>query len=467
MLLPEKREREYRFKLALRMGLPIFGLILVLVSTTLINNYESLTASFYIESLLLLFVSVYFILYLIYKGFDVKITDPVSRTFTREYLVNYLKGQIKKHDRYTLILVGVDNISDINSQYGIKNGDKILHFMASWIGEYIQKQGVSDFPLGRIKGGDFVVGLEGSADEHRVILELLCLKSDEFRIDGIEVKVSGAITDTTFSKNIDHLIDNLFELQEHNRTKRESIHEMIDPNELESLVIDAIEKHSISIASQKVFTNDESVAFAELFVQIKTKTGRYIHRKKYMKVINKLGLTLDFDMMTIQKVLENIDRFFAKKVALTIMSSSLRDPAFFSKIEEIVQNGGVLADKLILLFSEKEHYTKQDKFNKILAKYHTLGIEIGVDHLGSLHSSFLYLRDLDLDLIRFDSSYTKEDKMRKCQPILEGFVSMAKARGIESWVKMLETKEQLEIARDLDIEYVQGKYLSQMQEEKV
>ena len=49
MLLPEKKEREYRFKLALRMGLPIFGLILVLVFTTLINNYESLSISFYIE----------------------------------------------------------------------------------------------------------------------------------------------------------------------------------------------------------------------------------------------------------------------------------------------------------------------------------------------------------------------------------------------------------------------------------
>jgi len=225
MLLPEKKEREYRFGLALRMGLPIFGLILVLVFTTLINNYENLSAAFYIESVLLLFVSVYFILYLIYKGFDVKITDPVSKTFTREYLFDFLKKKIKEHERYTLILIGVDNISDINSQFGIKNGDRVLSYIAHWIGEYLQDRGLQDFPLGRVKGGDFVIGLPGGVEKHKVLIELLCLKSDDFKVDNIEVKISGAIVDTSLTKNLDHLIDALFEQQEQNRYKKEISYE--------------------------------------------------------------------------------------------------------------------------------------------------------------------------------------------------------------------------------------------------
>jgi len=40
MSLPQTKEREYRFKLALRMGLPIFALILALISNTLITIYE-------------------------------------------------------------------------------------------------------------------------------------------------------------------------------------------------------------------------------------------------------------------------------------------------------------------------------------------------------------------------------------------------------------------------------------------
>ena len=54
MLLPQTKEREYRFKLALRIGLPIFGLILALISHTLTITYETLQLTFYIESAILL-----------------------------------------------------------------------------------------------------------------------------------------------------------------------------------------------------------------------------------------------------------------------------------------------------------------------------------------------------------------------------------------------------------------------------
>ena len=54
MLLPEIKEREYRFKLALRMGLPIFALTIAFISNTFITTYENLHPLFYIESIILL-----------------------------------------------------------------------------------------------------------------------------------------------------------------------------------------------------------------------------------------------------------------------------------------------------------------------------------------------------------------------------------------------------------------------------
>ena len=97
MLLTKTKEREYRFKLALRMGLPIFGLVLALISHTLITSYENLTLSFYIESILVLLFSIYFIFYLIYNGFETKITESVTNAFTREYLYKYLTKEINNN----------------------------------------------------------------------------------------------------------------------------------------------------------------------------------------------------------------------------------------------------------------------------------------------------------------------------------------------------------------------------------
>jgi EAL domain-containing protein (putative c-di-GMP-specific phosphodiesterase class I) len=468
MLLPEKKEREYRFRLALRIGLPIFGLILILIFTTLINNYQSLTPMFYIESAILLFVSIYFILYLIYKGFDVHITDPVSKAFTREYLYKYLKDEIKKHKNYTLLLVGIDNISDINTQYGIKNGDKVLYKTAQWIGKYIQEQGYNEFPLGRVKGGDFIVGLQGNMADHKVLIDLLCLKSEDFKVDDIELKISGAIIDTSLSKNLDHLVDALFELQENNRHKKEEYkQENIDPKELESLVIDAIERGSITLASQNVYTAQKEVAFCELFVRIKTKEEKLIHQKKYIKVINKLGLTRKFDTMLIEKIVANIDNFQAKRVAIGISTTSLRDIEFLNTVRTLFNNNATLHNRVVFILSENEYFTKIQRFNNIIKSYKEMGISIVVDRLGSVHTSFLYLRDLDVDIVRFDSWYTKGDKIFTCEATLKGLQTMAAFKGVQTWVKMIEDQKQYQQAIRLGIDLLEGKYLSQMQEEKI
>lgn len=177
------------------MGLPIFGLILALLIHTFLENSQTLQASFYVESLILFVFSIYFILYLVYNGFNVKITDDVSKTFTREYLFSYIKEKLKKEKDYTLILISVDNLDDINSLYGIKNGDRVLKEVAIWIAEYLIAKKIEDF----------IIGFEGLRNEYATILELMCLKSNEFKVDDIEVKLSGAISDTNHSHELDYL----------------------------------------------------------------------------------------------------------------------------------------------------------------------------------------------------------------------------------------------------------------------
>ncbi|NPA66157.1 MAG: GGDEF domain-containing protein, partial [Epsilonproteobacteria bacterium] len=335
MLLSEKKEREYRFRLALRMGLPIFGLILVLVFTTLINNYENLNAAFYIESILLLFVSVYFIFFMIYKGFDVSITDPVSKVFTREYFYDYMQQLLKKKDTsYTFLLISITNITDINTQYGLKNGDRVLREVAQWIAQFLESKGFHELPIGRIKSGDFIVALPGDMVEHKVILELFNLKSDALKVGSIEVDVIATMIDTNFSKKLEYIIDALYDQKEDILLKRENNCEHIDPSELEVLVIDAIKKRSLSIATQAVFDKTKEIAFYESYIRLKAKNGKFIHQKKYTKVINKLGLTYDFDTMLVEEIVKRVDKK-QKNVVLNIATTTLRDVEFLKFLQSL------------------------------------------------------------------------------------------------------------------------------------
>ena len=445
------------------MGLPIFFLVLAFITNTFINSYNSIDTSFIFISILLLTFSIYYIFFLIYNGFEVKITENVSKTFTREYLYSYLNRKITKNKDYTLVLLSIDNLHAINSKYGIKNGDKVLFEVAQYLSNYIKDKNITNFPMGHIKGGDFVIGLEGKKEDFNTTIELLCLKSNEFKVDEIEVSISGAITDTVYSSNLDYMIENLFELQLKNRQKKSmSKHEQINPNDLESYVIGAINSQSVSIMSQSVYENDKEV-IKECFVKLKNTEGKVLYPKSYMKVVHKLGLSAEYDYLVLQKVVLHCMDETEAVLCVSIHPTSLRNHNFLTKTKNLLNENKNIKNRLIFMTSEMEYYSHTDRYNATLQSLRREGVKIGIDRLGSLHTSFLYLRDLEIDIVRFDSFYTKDFTKEKNKNIIEGLNATAHFRGVKTWIKMLEDKEMKEQASGMGIDYLQGRELAELE----
>jgi EAL domain-containing protein (putative c-di-GMP-specific phosphodiesterase class I) len=463
MFLPEKKEREYRFKLALRIGLPIFALVIALLSSAFITTYDSLHTSFFIESILLLAFSIYFIFYIIYNGFDEKITDPVSKTFSREYLFKYLEKELKNKQNYTLLLVSIDNLSDINTIYGLKNGDKTLEVIANWIGNYLLNQKIENAPIGHIKGGDFVIGIDGGKEKYTTMLELMCIKANEFNIDNIEIKISGAIIDTNYSKELNYLLEHLFEIQEINKKKKNNyIDEKIDPNEFETLVIQALKHRDIQIESQDVY-KDREVSFCEYHIKLLGEKDKLLYPKRYKKVLNKLGLIVEYEKMIIEELILNPKININDNFAINLSASSLRNEVFLSFLKNLLQNNQKKYKKIFFIISEQEYYSFTGRFNSIINSLKNFNVFIVVDRVGSYHSSFLYLRELDINMVRFDSYYSNKEKLQENSSIVEGLNLMAQKKGLQTWIKNIEDKEVLENLENLGIDYIQGRYLSELE----
>ncbi|MEA1892573.1 MAG: GGDEF domain-containing protein [Campylobacterota bacterium] len=468
MFLPEIKEREYRFRLALRMGLPIFALVLVLISNSLITSYDSLDSSFYIISILLIVFSIYFILYIIYESFDIRITQAQTKTFTREYFYKYIKDEIAKNKEYTLVLISIDNLNDINDRYGIKNGDIVLSEVTLWIYKYFKSKDIVNFPMGHVKGGDFIIGLKGPKNKYLTILELLCLKSDNFTVDEIEVKIVSAINDTYFSKEIDYLVENLFEQQIYNKNEKFIVQNSLDinPNEVESFVTRAIKEKHFSITMQDIFEGEQRV-IKECFVKLKISDSKLIYPKTYMKILDKLGLMANFDLMVLEEIIIYCSTQYDKKFAINISPSSLRNPNFLLRAKELINSNDDIKNRVIFLLNEFQYHSQIQRYNSTLQSLRKMGILIAIERLGAIHTSFLYLRDLDIDIVRFDSSYTKNITDENVKSIIDGFNMMAHAKGVKTWLKMIESQDVKEEAQKLKIDYLQGKYLSPVEISKI
>jgi len=90
-------------------------------------------------------------------------------------------------------------------------------------------------------------------------------------------------------------------------------------------------------------------------------------------------------------------------------------------------------------------------------------VSIAIDRLGAIHTSFLYLRDLDIDVVRFDSFYTKDIEKNSNKSIIDGFNLMAHKKGVKTWIKMIENEDIKQEAKKLKVDYLQGKYLAPLE----
>lgn len=460
MLYSEEKERENRFKLALRMGLPVFALAVITTTSVLLRYFQEIPYTFVIIAFGVLGVMVYYLFYLIYQGFDERITDPITHTFTREYFIQTLEKDIGKRE-YTFILISVVNLDDINKHYGYANGDKVLLSVAERIADYFSERNMTRIPISHFKGGDFLIAFEGTQEQHRSLMEVMCVKFQHFNIDDIEIDLVGSMTDSTRTHSLEKIIEWLFELQRENiKMQNMGGDDDVDPDTIDSLVVEAIENRSFSYRYQAAYEDDD-VLFYEMAVKLPSGEKKLIHQKRFMPVIRRLGLVRQFDEIQTEAALEHIPRLNPEqKIAVNIAASSLRNPRFFEHITMLLSNNTALKERLIFAFSENSYYHQTKQFNARLQAFRRAGVCIALDRLGGLHTSLRYLHDLEVDIVRFDFHLGKNADDPKTKVLIEGLHFAIKKLGLRSWIGMVEDEAKYRTVKALGIEIAQGNFLS-------
>lgn len=462
MLLPEEKERALRFRLALRIGLPIFLLFLLILISFFSFGDGAIPVFFLVIAVSSFAVMTYYIFYLIYQGQEERITDPITHTFSREYLNNYFKRQIEK-GAYTIFLVSVRNLTEINSRYGVKKGDRVLYEVGQWIGDFLKEKEIERFPIGHYKGSDFLIGLPGTKERYQNLLDLMCLKFQNRTIDEIEISFSSAIVDTKYSRDIDQLTMRLFDISDEKSIYKQHVEEEeIDPTELEASVIKAIQKHSFSLMFQ-IVDEKEIPSMLEASVKLINDEGKIIHQNKFMPVVDRLGLTRTYDEMILEKVVKVSENTPPNLIlAFSLSPSSVRNNSFLERALTLLSNNESARGRIMFVLSEKDYEDQPKRYNELLQAYRRLGIFIAIDNFGAFKGGMTFLKDLKVDVLRFDNAYGKNIKQKEYQIIAKGLNVIAQGLGLRSWIRMIEDESEGKIVTSLGIDFVQGNYLGKI-----
>lgn len=452
MTYTEQKEREHRFALALRMGLPIFFLSSVTLFALFSQTYTSL-ASLIILSMSLLGIMVYFIFYLIYQSTQETITDPITHAFTSEYFFKLATKAFQKNTQ-TVVMISVENLWSINERYGIKNGDRALQSTVKRVDRFFRDKGFEKLPIGRYKGGEFLVFFPGEKEEYRALIELFMSKYQNFISNEIEIRLGTVMVDSRLSNNIEHLTSRLYELHNDRITTEKEEHYSI--NELEREILEALEEKRFSIGFWPVCCDEYEVF--DTSVKLIDSEGRLIHQSRYIPVLNRLNKMRYLESDIVEAIGALCDER-SRNFVLSISSVTLRNPHFFEHALTLFERYPQARHKITLLFEEKEYCHQLERFAQQIAHYRKAGYKIALDRLGGYHTTLLYLKELEIDIVRFDSLYSRNIRKAGYQNILQGLNLSAHLCGAKTWVSMIEDSYTDQLCQSLKINYRQGNYL--------
>ncbi|WP_295421591.1 EAL domain-containing protein [Sulfurovum sp.] len=458
MLLSELEERERRFKLALRAGIPLLVLIFLVLYAVFFQDEElslTLTNKFLIAGIV--FITIYFIYFLIELSVQETLIDQTTQGFNQ-------KAFIHKLERYrptSLVLLTIENLSTLNEHYSIEQIDHLLYTMVHKLNHIFKQHGLDHVFIGRLYGAEFVIALNNNSEKIQSIMEQFIQENKT--IHDIEVDYKFAIATHTggdFKKLIVQLKDIIAAQRKEISEPKESnvIKNTEEISQIETNIITAIEEEKLLLSFRPLLnTRSDQIDIYEISVKLKSDTTGDILPRVYLPVVNRLGLGRDYDFILFKHVVDLlplVDETIA--FSFNLSPFSLRDKTFQNKFFTYLKEKHVDPSRLIIELYERKTHHNLSGYLKTLNTFRSKGVRIAIDNFGSSNASMEYMKHFKFDLIQFDRDYvTKLDDVNT-YAMLTSLVKMSKDLHITTVAKWVDKESQKNRLKALGIDYLQG-----------
>ncbi|WP_456451813.1 EAL domain-containing protein [Hydrogenimonas sp.] len=459
MLYSEMRERSRRFRLALRMGIPILlliGIVLFYIIRQVHLEIDTIDVSIF---LVILFVSIYFLFFLINLGQSETCIDRMTGAFVRTYLMRELKKAMKKSPAYSIVLLRIDNLPFINDHYGIDRGDRLLRTLVHLLDDFFKLNGIKEPIIGRYHGGDFIVGLPLDAEQSLKLLDEFASTYKEVNNIALELNYADAQKDEASDLNalVNYLYDTIFQ-QKMERVKKPQRDKRVNIDRLESEIVEAVEEGALQLHYlPSLNLKADKVDLFEVAVRLKTATSGVLPPKKFIPIVNRLGMEKRFDTALFEAVCKDAVQVApGLRFSFNISPFSLRDDTFVEAIAAIAAKTGVDYRRLVIELFENRPFKDTKRYRVVLDELRELGMRFALDNFGAPNASFEYVKQLPVDMVQFDREFTISYNNPKIAALFGGYVQAFRNMGVKTLVKWVDSEEAFARFRQLGVDYAQG-----------
>ncbi len=417
--------------------------------------------------------------------------DPLTGLITRREFERRLEGALDQVVRdpiwYSLLYLDLDHFKIVNDTCGHAAGDELLRQITSVLRGVIRQRD----SVARLGGDEFAILLENCARApgERIARNVLsAIQGMIFVWDEKIFKIGASVGMVNFRDAKWNLIevmraaDDACYIAKKKGRNRIHVHELGDhevtarQDELDWIgrIRRAIDEKRFCMYAQDVAPISQLASaeyHRELLVRMIDENGGLIEPMAFIPAAERYNLMPALDCLIIAASFEYCAKLFAteasnKKVrwSINISGASLTDETFFEFVRAQFASLRIPYDAICFEITETAAITNFTRAQKFISEFKSLGCRFSLDDFGSGMSSFAYLKHLPVDYLKIDGAFIRDildDPIDRA--MVEAINKVAQLMGIQTIAEFVENSDQLELLREIGVDYAQGYGVSRPQ----
>ena len=389
-------------------------------------------------------------------------------------------------ENFAFIHFDIDRFRIINTLYGSKEGDRLIHFVAGAIRKVMTAYGRGTY--GRL-GGD-VFGMCVPYEDGATIYHILEGIRAEIRKHSVHYYLetcAGIYLVDDPDMEVAAMHDNA-EIAAAQCKGQYMVHDVLYTEEIgqkvlrEQHIIDEMdaalaEQQFIVYFQPKYQLKKMAPCGAEALVRWKKPSGEIVLPNEFIPIFERNGFITKLDYYVWEKVCQFIDSELSQgrnpaPISVNVSRVNLYNPDFMDSLIDLIHRYHIPPHYLNLELTESVFSEDAELIQRAVNYLHDAGFTILMDDFGSGYSSLNILKDVDLDVLKIDMKFfSKGNTAEKGAKIIEAVIRMAESLDMMVIAEGVEEKHQVDFLNDLGCDYIQGYYfgrpMSQDQYEKL
>jgi diguanylate cyclase (GGDEF)-like protein/PAS domain S-box-containing protein len=415
---------------------------------------------------------------LTYEATHDGLTELTNRREFERRLQRALSDDTDADRRHVLCYLDLDQFKVINDRCGHVAGDQLLREVAQILGARVSRCDT----LARLGGDEFAVLLERCGlSRARELAEELRRSVETFRFNwagrvfniGASIGVVPVTPEHTAITDVMGAADAAcYAAKEQGRNRvyvyRADDAEMMrrhDEMEWATRIDTALRENRLRLFRQSIVpigSGQNPFEHYEVLLRLESENGDIVPPGAFLPAAERFGLTERIDRWVIDTVLrwlgahrDHLDRL--GRCSINLSGQSIGRDGFVDSIVALLDQHHVPATKLCFEITETAAIENLDQAAELMGRLGRLGCAIALDDFGSGLSSFAYLRNLPVDLVKIDGVFVRDMVDNPIdRAMVRSINDIGHVMGKKTIAEFVENDAILEALAEIGVDFAQG-----------